>query len=652
MKTIKLISISYHNFKGIKDFTLTPNGESISVSGANATGKTTLFDGFTWLLFGKNSDEVKKFNPKPLNADGSEQLGLDPEVSAVLEIEGKEVSLSRKLAEKWSTPRGQAEKVRKPDATELTIDEVPQKVKDFTAYISSIVDEDSFKMITNPFAFNNLKWTDRRKLLLDLVSDVSDEDVIKATKNPAELAKLLDQHTADDMKRIIASSRRKLKAEIDGLPDRIDEATRAIPAVPDDSKDKLQTRLEDLKGTMTDAQQSLSLASTGGINLDAQAEKARLQGEYSDAQMSYMQGNQLELNGLSEDMNTMQRKLNTVRMTVDSAKTGLSQAKAALEIATAKHTELVKKYSVLNHKNFDESQLTCPTCGQELQPDKQEDIRKHFNVEKSTKLEEIKTDGLQSAKDMNMANNEIKSQQQALDAAQSELDQVRDRLDKISNDYNQAKAIQVDFSQTTKGESLQKKIDEQQRLIDSNSGDNSKTKAVAQARIDEIQSSIDQVKSQLASFDLIKQQEDRVKALHAQEDELKNTYADLDKQSFLLDQYTRTRVTMLESRINKLFKLVNFKLFEVQKNGEINEICEAMVDGVPYSTDLNNAARINAGLDIINTLSNHYQVVAPIFVDNAESVNRLIDTDAQQIALVVSGDKQLTVEQETEKEVA
>ncbi|BDZ31263.1 AAA family ATPase [Lactiplantibacillus brownii] len=652
MKTIKLISIEYHNFKGIKDFKLTPDGESISVSGANATGKTTLFDGFTWLLFGKNSDEVKKFNPKPLGPDGAEQLGLDPEVSAVLEVDGQRVELRRKSAEKWSTPRGQAEKVRKADATELTIDDVPQKVKDFTAYISSIVDEDSFKMITNPFAFSNLKWTDRRQLLMDLVDDVSDDEVVKATKNPDELAKLLDQHSAKDMKQIIAGRRRKLKAEIDGLPARIDEATRAIPAVPSSSKTALDTKLDGLKKTMGEAQQSLSLASTGNMNLDAHAEKARLQGEYGDAQMSYMQGNQLELNGLSDDMNTMQRKLNTARMTVDSAKISLSQAKTALEVATAKHDELTKRYVVLNNKNFDESQLTCPTCGQELQPDKQDNIRKHFNVEKSTKLEEIKADGIQSAEDMDMANSEIASQQQALEAAQAELDQVQTRLDKISNDYNQAKASQVDFGQTTKGENLQKQIDKQQQLIETNSGDNSKAKSVAQARVDEVQADIDQVKTQLASFNQIKQQEDRVKALHAQEDELKDTYASLDKQSYLLDQYTRTRVTMLEGRINKLFKLVNFKLFEVQKNGEINEICEAMVDGVPYSTDLNNAAKINAGLDIINTLSTRYQVIAPIFVDNAESVNRLIDTDAQQIALVVSDEKQLTVAQETEKEVA
>jgi len=652
MKNIKLISISYHNFKGLKDFKLTPNGNSITVSGENATGKTTLFDGFTWLLFGKNSDEVKKFSAKPLNADGTEQLGLDPEVSATLDVDGERVTLSRKQSEKWSTPRGQAEKVRKPDVTELTINDVPQKLKDFNKYINSIIDEDSFKMITNPFAFSNLKWQDRRHLLMDLIPDVDDETVIEATKSPDELRKLLDNHTAADMRSIITAKRRKIKKDIDGLPSRIDEATRAIPVVPNKTATVLNAELEDLKQQLNEAQQALSVANSGTLNLDARAEKAKLQSKYSDKQVSYMQGNQLALSSMSEDMNNLQRQLNDKRMTLSNVQNSLAQAKTAFDVATKQHETLTKKYLELSKKKFDESQLTCPTCGQELQEDEQEKVRANFNAEKSSSLEAVAADGKQSVQDKNLASNEVSTQQLALDTAQKELDLVQNQLDKVSNDYNQTKASQVDFSETSDAKKIQALIDVQQRAIDSEGRSSSKTTEGAQLKVNEIQTSIDQVKSELSKFDLIKQQEDRVKALHAQEDELKDTYAGLDKQSFLLDQYTRTRVTMLEGKINKLFQLVNFKLFEVQKNGEINEICEALVDGVPYSTDLNNAAKINAGLDIINTLSTRYQVIAPIFVDNAESVNQLIDTDAQQISLVVSDDKQLTANQVEQKEVA
>ena len=652
MKNIKLLSINYHNFKGIKEFTFKPEGESITISGANATGKTTLFDGFTWLLFGKNSDDVKQFNPKPLHTDGTEQLGLDPEVTATLEVDGEEVELSRKLAEKWITPRGKAEKERKSDVTELTINNVPKKVKEFSEYINGLIDEDNFKMITNPFAFNNLKWQERREILVSLVSDVSDDEVIKKVSDPDALRKLLDSHTPDDTKAMIGASRKNLKKEIDGLPARVDEATRAIPQASDTDEATLKAMLTEYQKAMAEAQQVLNLAGTDNLNLDARATKAKLQSDYSDAQSSYLQGNQMALSGLMDDISSVQQTVNDKRSKLYAAKGSLSQAETALEVANTKHEELTKKYKVLSKTSFNEDELVCPTCGQELQPDKQDEIRKHFNVEKSNSLAAIAEDGQQSNKDVNMAKNEIKAQQQIVESLQGELDQVQSQLDSLNNDYNQTKATQLPFEQTSKGESLQKAIDEQQAMIDNGSGNSSKARAIAQEKVDKIQAGIDQVKGELGKAQQIKQQQERVEELHTKEDELKETYAALDKQSFLLDQYTRTKVTMLEEKINKLFKFVSFKLFEVQKNGEINEVCEAMVDGVPFSTDLNNAARINAGLDIINTLSNHYQVVAPIFIDNAESVNQIADTEAQQIALVVSNDKELTVTELTEKEVA
>ncbi|MFS8536099.1 MAG: hypothetical protein FWJ65_13175, partial [Limnochordales bacterium] len=47
--------------------------------------------------------------------------------------------------------------------------------------------------------------------------------------------------------------------------------------------------------------------------------------------------------------------------------------------------------------------------------------------------------------------------------------------------------------------------------------------------------------------------------------------------------------------------------------------------------------------DIIRTLSEHYGFRAPIWVDNAEAVTRLIPVDSQVIRLVVSADKALRV---------
>lgn len=73
-------------------------------------------------------------------------------------------------------------------------------------------------------------------------------------------------------------------------------------------------------------------------------------------------------------------------------------------------------------------------------------------------------------------------------------------------------------------------------------------------------------------------------------------------------------------------------------NDGFKEICDVLVTCeqglVPFST-ANNAARINAGLEIINVLNQYFGITTPVFVDNAESVTKLQDISSQVIRLVV-----------------
>lgn len=113
----------------------------------------------------------------------------------------------------------------------------------------------------------------------------------------------------------------------------------------------------------------------------------------------------------------------------------------------------------------------------------------------------------------------------------------------------------------------------------------------------------------------------------------------------MTEEFVRTKVHLLEEKINSKFKYARFKLFKDQINGGLEETCETLYEGVPYSSGLNNAARINVGLDIINTLNDYYGITAPIFVDNSEAVTKLINTNSQILSLIVSEkDKQLRVE--------
>lgn len=642
MKQIKLIKISYHNFKGIQDFSIEPDGQNINISGKNAVGKTSLFDGFLWLLFGKNSSELSKFNPKPLDESGNEVLGLEPEVEATLEIDGKDTTLRRKLAEVWAKPRGQAEKVRKSDRTELYIDEVPNKLKDYTAFVDSLIDENTFKLLTNPTAFNNLKWQDRRQILMSLIDDVNDDSVISETSHPDELKKMLGDHSVADQRKIIAAQRRQLKSEIDGVPSRIDEATRAIPETSSTSKEVLQEMLKTYHEQLNEEQANLQAVSGSNSSLDARNKKMELESELNSKQASHQAGSQIATSNLANDLNNIKLKHNNAVSELRLDQQVIDQLTHTIEVDEDTRSKLLTQYHELKDQQFDESSLTCPTCGREYPEEQQAKLKATFNINRSKQMEEIVANG-KSVKDrIEDTQAKLATKKEQLERRQAQVDKYAEQQAKLQQEYNTQAASITPFEETTTYRDLTKQIAECDQQIQNGTGDNNAAKQSVQDKVDKINQGITDVNNELAKYDTAAKQQDRIKELKQEEKKLKHTYAQLDKQSFMLDEFVRTKVKVLEKRINSLFGIVNFKLFETQKNGELADICEAMVDGVPYSTDLNNAARINAGLDIINTLSKHYQVTAPIFIDNAESVNRIIETNAQQIKLIVSKDEKLT----------
>jgi DNA repair exonuclease SbcCD ATPase subunit len=643
MKQIKLISIHYHNFKGLTDYTLSLNGDNAAVAGKNATGKTTLFDGFLWLLFGKNSDEAAKFNAKPLDDHGNEKLGLEPLVEATIEVDGTQVALKRVSEEVWSKPKGKLERQRKSDTTVLYVDGVPKKVREYQDYISTLINEDTFKLLTNPLAFNNLHWKKRREILFQLVDDVEDDDVIKSNQDLKELTKILNGHSVADQLKVIEAQRKQIKKDINSVPDRIDEATRAQPELSSTDKSTLEAIQKDYQDSLAKAQQELQLAQTVGDTVEVKAQIADISNKIIAEQSSFLQANNMLTAGLVDDINTQQYKVNEAQQAAITNEQIVNQLQQQYNAAEEQRKLLLEKYHREKSITFDDDQMTCPTCGQDLPADKVAEHRDKFNQEHSDKLAKLIEQGKDALTRRDKYADEYHDSETRSQALSETFNQERDRSDALKAELAKTKAEAPKFEETDEYRELQQQKADLQLKLDNASSDNAQAVAGVQQRIDEIDAGIKQVQGELAKFDQVIAQQKRVEELKQEELKLKQKYEDLDKQVYLLDQFTRAKASMMTEKINTKFKLVTFKLFDVLKTGDTSEICETLVDGVPYSTDLNNAAKINGGLDIINTLSDFYQVTAPIFVDNAESVNQLLPTDAQRIALLVSDDEKLKV---------
>lgn len=644
MTVIKLQSMTIHHFKGIKDFSFDPKGNDAAILGQNASGKTTIFDAFTWLLFGKNSEESKAFHVKPLAAEGTELLGLEPEVTATLKIGNKNTVLKRVLKEVWTKPNGELEKVRKPDKTLLYVDDVPQKVKEYEEFINKIIDVDTFKTLTNPAMFTGLKWDQQRAVLMQLISGLTDQDVIKENPELKDLSHLIADSTIEDQNKRINDQRRQIKRDIDALPARIDEATRAIPetvstspADLEEMKTTYQSEIDSRKAKITELQ-SVDTPTA----LYKQIAELKLQAVKDETK--YGSINNRVVMETANKVTELKRQLSEAKNSDEQLAADIFSTSHKLESIEFKKESLLKKYHALKEQNFDESAKTCPTCHRKLPDDEISELIKHFNAEKAQRLEEIVSQGKQLKSELDDLRTKLGDLKQNEEQSVAKVNELTDLNKKAKSEYESAKHSLIDYKDSDDYKEIEAKIAELQDQINNQSVSQISTPEIngLNDEISQYSKSIADIETELAKYKAAKVQRDRISELGFRDAQLKATYSTLEKQAYLIEQFMRAKISMTEDSINQKFSIVKFKLFENQKNGELKETCEATVNGVPFS-DLNNAARINAGLDIINTLTDFYDMKAPIFIDNAESVNQLVETGSQQISLVVSEDKKLKV---------
>ena len=652
MKTIKLLNLKLTNFKGIKSFELNANGEDMKVFGENATGKTTIFDAFVWLLFGKDSQNSTQFEIKTLR-DGKPVHKLNHEVEATLLVDGQELTLKKVYKEKWTKKRGSVTESFSGHTTDYYIDGVPSKKKEYEGKISEIVDEEVFKLLTNPAHFNEqLKWQDRRKTLLEIAGDVTDEEVIASNESLAKLTEIIGKRSIDDHKKVVTAKKKEINQELDRIPIRIDEIHRGLPDTDGFDKEGIIAQLNELSNQIDAKNEQINNLRNGSKVNEIKKQISDIDLQIANVRNEHTQNEQQELFKLKTRLQEEQSNVSILDSEVSNHEQKKDMNERNVKDIEKQMQDLREQWIKQNSQEFDhESECSCPTCGQDLPEEQIEETKANFNRNKSELLETINAKGIE-------LKNKVESIKQENEQIQSEIDKVNKEIEKKNASISKLE------SEIKQAESTVKPVDENEQFINLND-----EKQTLEQKIEALQQSVDEsvqkVQQEVASLkeqqsalqmDLSKLQQSeqslaRIKELEAQEKKLATEFEELEHQLYLTEEFIRTKVALLEERINSKFKYARFKLFEEQINGGLKEVCETTYEGVPYSGGLNNAARINVGLDIINTLSAHYDVQATIFVDNAESVTKLIDIDSQVISLVVSEqDKELRIETENQTE--
>ena len=637
---MKIKSITLQNFKGCKNATYTFGGKNVTICGANGSGKTTIFDAFTWLLFGKDSLDNAKFEIRPLDKDGKQIDNVEICVAATLEIDGKEVELKKAQKRNWVKKRGTQNPVLQGNVNEYEIDGYPRSEKDYKEYINGIVSDDLFKMLTNPTYFPNMPWKDQRATIMKFASDVSDIELATEDSRFAELLPEIEKApSTDDIKNKYQKSLNELKKKQIELPVRIDEISNSKVDIDvaelELLKNSLIEQIADVKSKVADTNkqyEEYQKLSDGIMELKfAESDLVR-------------KANEENIKARRE----IEDKIADKKFLVGKVKKTISdtEKEIALNKDVIKHyeTELNKardEWNAEKERVFDENNLICPYCKQEYPFEKKDELRLDFNTHKEAELNRITDKG-------NAAKENLEIEKSTLSRLEAELPEHEKRLEMLNNAIasleKQLSELpeSIDVTGTEEYKAIQSQIAEkEQAMSQMNNADEVRNSLNYEWECSQRQ--LIECEKKIAMSQKNIEIDERIEELQEEQRITAQKIADVEKMLYLLDEFIKYKLDKISDSINSQFEMVNFILFKSQLNGGIAETCECQYNGIPFGS-LNSAARIQCGLDIIRTLQRMYGVFVPVFVDNRESCTNIPTMDCQVISLVVSPtDKDLRI---------
>ena len=633
MKDIKIKRLSLENFKCHRNLVLELNGGNVAIYGDNATGKTSVYDALTWLLFGKDSqgNGEKNIEIKPLDASGEVRDHLAvTSVEAVLLVDGAEVTMKRTYSEVWTTKRGNSEATYDGNTSEYYVDGVPVKKFAFSEKVNEIVDEETFRLLTSVSYFaNGISWQDRRAVLFKVAGVMDDAQIMATDARFQPLMEGMGRLSLDDYKKKLLAEKKGFTGAKTEIPARLSELQKTIEDVQGLDFAGAKAEIERLT-----LQKSGIEAQILSIEHDNAADAKRLEiREATIAQMQLDSDNRAYRNSQTAnmpDVAVIKQKLNTLGTQLAAKNKMIGNEESFIEKLSRDIDASRERWVTVNKETFTGG--TCPTCGQALPAKQLQTAQEAFEAHKRERLAEIEQTAASRKQARDEAENRLQHMKEDVGAVEFEIMTLEKALAAA-----QANVVEpVDME----GYAERRKAIEEQ--IHSLNGELADMMANSSAVRGDLQKQVAELNGQIKGLMEITSRESLLDYSRCRMEELREDAKNaakcleaIENVLFLIDEYSRYKTQFVENSINGMFRIARFRLFREQANGGVEDRCDVVFDGVPY-INLNNGAKINVGIDIINTLSRAYGVTVPLFVDNAESVTALEKSVNQIIRLVVS----------------
>lgn len=641
---MQLISLLLENFKCHERLEIDFGGRNASIYGQNAAGKSSVFDGLTWLLFGKDSRGRKDFDLKPLTPEGTvRDHGAITSVEAVLLVDGVERKLKRTYYEVWSTKRGSAESTFDGHSSDYFVDGVPCKKNEFVRRVGEIIEENAFRLLTSTTYFAaELPWQERRAALFDVAAVATDEEILASDARFAPLAAAMQGLTLDDFRKKLTAQRKGLNKTREDTPARLDECKKTIGDLSGIDFDALERQRAETQERRKVAQRELDQAERDGGRTELLNQLAGIRNEMGQLENENAAHRLAQQQAQGADEATpIRQSLNAIRAQECRRQRDLEYLRKRQKALDDEVAACRTRWDAINKEQFQGG--ICPTCGQALPQGKLEASKAAFEQDKARRKGEAVNAANRAKEALKGVQDDITKLEQEAAESQKQAEELNSRLQQLES-TPKAEITDMDTYAVQKVELEAQAAEIQGKLVGLDKQSAARRKVLRDALAD-ADRELDRLSGELAKKAALEYSSGRMAELRAQAAAASNELDQLDRMLNLCEEFMRYKARFIEESINRRFSLVRFRLFKEQINGGLEDCCDVTVDGIPYATGLNSGARVNAGIDIINTLSRHYDAQVPLFVDNAESVTQLEQADTQVIRLVVSeNDKELRCE--------
>ncbi len=650
MKTIKFEKLKLLNFCGIREGEYEFGDNITTISGKNGIGKSTLASAITYVLFGSDVNG-RQLDIKTLDEDNKVIKDIPHEAELTLSVDEDVFTLKRTLTDSW---KGDSVK----NTFKYYIGGEVVTAGDFKKVVDGICQEKTFRLCSSPTEFVSMNWQDQHSFLSTLVSAVTFEDVAQGDEKYDFIADSVKKNATNNLIKHLKYNRNEVQKSLEQVPTRLTELNKLLPN-EEENWEELEKTLTEKKSALKEVCGKITSINCGNSN-DVAKDGIRNKLTFANKRIANME--QSARNEASLEAEKHQSDIITCNDAVTKATREVEDLKSIirsctdtrvnvgkqLEDAKARAKEGSKEFKEVSSSqwSWNDNDSFCPHCGQILPQDKLQEIKeesnKNFNNNKAKKLKELSELAANIKKEITEANKLLKENEDKEADALGKLKTARENLSSSERELGKIKlekpkTYEIILSEKEEYSKVKEEIEQLQAELDNTTVTDEEASRVIEAlyeQRDTLESETKHLEERYAQKASIDKINARITEVNEDKKKIQSQIDELDRQIDIASEFVQRSFEILSERVNDKFSFVKWIMFQTTNDGEKKPYCECSHDGVPYSA-LNDASKINSGIDIAHTICNFYEVSVPMLIDGCESIQKPIYEGGQQIRFSV-----------------